>query len=86
MSRATDIYSGDSLRSNLFDKTVGSWPLSAKSTVEFTVDSVMMGRISLVERRRLRDGRESFGPEVNGQGAARNRIRYRGRPSARGQE
>jgi hypothetical protein len=38
------------------------------STVEFTVDSVMVGRFGSVERRRLRDGKESFGPEVNGQG------------------
>lgn len=36
--------------------------------MEFSVDSVMMERVGSVERRRLRDGKESFGPEVNGRG------------------
>jgi hypothetical protein len=67
MSRATDIYSGDSLRLTYLIKRRELAALRI-STVEFTVDSVMMGRVGSVERRRLRDGKESFGPEVNGQG------------------
>jgi hypothetical protein len=65
MSRATDIYSGDTLRLTYLIKRRELAALRI-STVEFTVDSVMMERVGSVERRRLRDGKESFGPEVNG--------------------